>query len=679
MVIKSIYQNKPFPKNSHTIVNNFRFLMFDSVNNSFIGKAAYGFGSASYLYVLFRNYFVMDVNDIDASYNDKLVISKQLGGSNIRACFYLLKHPDIKVDDLIDFSYEKKIRNLYDFSNKQPGYNLAYAVGLAIDSKLIQKASHYTKTNKIYCIVSSADLNSNYGLSALKTAINQKLDNLVIIYDNNSFEERGANDDYLITDFSTIVKKMGYKYISVLNANNVDKVDVAFQYAVNANRPAFVDINTVVGHGSEIAGTSQVLRTQLDQEELNKLIKRFEYYGEEFKVLYETANDIYPTQQTRVNKLKDLINNQLDELKRRNIVLDDYLTNYKDWEFNSDKIDSNQSLAKLKAVIFKEQPNSVLLEVNDNDYELENELNQINSDRLILLGQWIELAKVIACAIAHNKVHLPVINTDINLISSIITDPNLQQCNNKFLYLVNTPKGLSFNYLNSICNSIAYQNNTLLLQPGTYEELKYSICEFNKQNKKDTFIVLPHVSDLVNIMVDGINLAGYELNTHNYATVNIIACGADLIKALSFREELLKNGIMPRIISVLSLEHFDNMDSVAKSVLLNNFPSYYMDRMEEVAWGNVLSKNPLELNSIDQMKEHTVHFKKSKRSQKTNNNKIKSLDSRTNTTEFDNDQDQYGHYLLSGKIDINKNNGADILKRNSDINNDQDKKNKDSN
>ncbi|QEX47496.1 thiamine pyrophosphate-dependent enzyme [Mycoplasmoides gallisepticum] len=631
MVIKLIYQNKPFPKNSNSIVNNFRFLMFDTVNNNFVGSAAYGFGAASYLYVLFRNYFVMDLDNLDANYNDKLVVSKQLGGSNIRACFYLLKHPDIKIEDLMSFSHEKQIRNLYDFSTYQPGYNLAYAVGLAIDAKLVNQKSHDTITNKIYCIVSAADLNSSYGLAALKTAANQELNNLIIIYDNNHFEERGENQDYLVTDFSSLVKDMGFKYINVFNGNNIEKLDAGFHYAVNSKKPVFIDINTIVGHGYDSAGTKEVIKSSLTQDQLDQLTKRFEYTGEEFMVLYETANDLYPNIKERVNKLKELIADQVDQLKQNNLVIPNYLSAFKDWALSEDQIDANQSLAKLKADLIRCQSNSVLLNVSDHDDEFEREVEAIDPSRIVLLGNWIELAIIIANAISDNKIHLPVINLDINLIDKTIQSLKLEEKKDQILYLVDNCKELSRKYVNKVIDLISREKDGIVLQPGTNEELKYSLCNFKAKNKDKTYIILPSSDDLISIQADKINFGGYELYGDSYATVNIVTAGSDLIKALDLRQQLLENKITARIVSVISLTDFDQINAVSKSVLLKNLPSYFISRADKVAWGYVLSQNQPEVDH--KSTENTTYIKKPRRAQKSNNNKIKTLDNKTKVDE----------------------------------------------
>lgn len=631
MVIKLIYQNKPFPKNSNSIVNNFRFLMFDTVNNNFVGSTAYGFGAASYLYVLFRNYFVMDLDNLDANYNDKLVVSKQLGGSNIRACFYLLKHPDIKIEDLMSFSHEKQIRNLYDFSTYQPGYNLAYAVGLAIDAKLVNQKSHDTITKKIYCIVSAADLNSSYGLAALKTAANQELNNLIIIFDNNHFEERGENQDYLVTDFSSLVKDIGFKYINVFNGNNIEKIDAGFHYAVNSKKPVFIDINTIVGHGCDSAGTKEVIKSSLTQDQLDQLTKRFEYTGEEFMVLYETANDLYPNIKERVNKLKGLIADQVDQLKQNNLVVPNYLSAFKDWALSEDQIDANQSLIKLKADLIRYQPNSVLLNVSDHDDEFEREVEAIDPSRIVLLGNWIELAIIIAKAISDNKIHLPVINLDINLIDKTIQSLKLEEKQDQILYLVDNCKELSRKYVNKVIDLISQEKDGIVLQPGTNEELKYSLCNFKAKNKDKTYIILPSSDDLISAQADKINFGGYELYRDSYATVNIVTAGSDLIKALDLRQQLLENKIIARIVSVISLTDFDQINAVSKSVLLKNLSSYFISRADKVACGYVLSQNQLEVDH--KSTENTIYIKKPRRAQKSNNNKIKTLDNKTKVDE----------------------------------------------
>ena len=162
-------------------------------------------------------------------------------------------HPELHVDGV--------------FATTGPlGQGVANAVGLALAAK-IKKSDE-----RIYCLCSDGDLMEGVATEAIAFAGRYKLDNLILLWDDNGVSIDGT----ALTDINVPerMQASGWRTFKT-PGNNFDKLDRVLRDAVAIRAPVFVQCKTVIGNGSSLAGSPSAHGLALSDEELVNLIKNF--------------------------------------------------------------------------------------------------------------------------------------------------------------------------------------------------------------------------------------------------------------------------------------------------------------------------------------------------------------------------------------------------------------------
>lgn len=157
-------------------------------------------------------------------------------------------HPEIHIDGI-------------EVTTGHLGQGIANAVGLAMASKNL--AATYNQpgldviSSTTWCMVGDACLQEGVALEAIQLAGHWRLNNLVVIYDNNSSTCEGSLS---ISSSELINPKMeacGWDVIDVPNGSyDVAALVSALSQAKNStSRPTFINVHTVIGIGSAVQGT----------------------------------------------------------------------------------------------------------------------------------------------------------------------------------------------------------------------------------------------------------------------------------------------------------------------------------------------------------------------------------------------------------------------------------------
>lgn len=104
------------------------------------------------------------------------------------------------------------------------GQGLANAVGLAMATKNLaatyNKPGHELVNNMTWCMVGDACLQEGVGLEALSLAGHWKLNNLCVIFDNNSVTCDGTADVANTEDINTKMRATGFNVVDVYNGDS---------------------------------------------------------------------------------------------------------------------------------------------------------------------------------------------------------------------------------------------------------------------------------------------------------------------------------------------------------------------------------------------------------------------------------------------------------------------------
>ncbi|KAF9040280.1 transketolase [Hymenopellis radicata] len=176
------------------------------------------------------------------------------------------------------------------------GQGIANAVGLAIASKNL--AANYNKPgldiidNKIWCFTGDGCLQEGVGQEALSIAGHLRLDNLIVIYDDNQITVDGNIANCFTDDTSAKMAANGFHVIEVQDGTNDLPAIIAALDAAKAvtGKPVFVHIRTVIGFGSRRANTGAVHGAALGAEDVEYVKGVF---GMDAKAKWQIPEEVY--------------------------------------------------------------------------------------------------------------------------------------------------------------------------------------------------------------------------------------------------------------------------------------------------------------------------------------------------------------------------------------------------
>ena len=156
------------------------------------------------------------------------------------------------------------------------GQGIANAVGLAIASKNL--GARYNEpgleviNSTIYCMCGDGCLMEGVALESVSLAGHLQLDNLVLIYDNNAVTCDGPLDWINTEDANKKMEACGWHVIEVIDgSHDVQILTRALQEAkAIRGKPVFVNIHTIIGLGTQVAGTAKAHHGAFDDASVRR-------------------------------------------------------------------------------------------------------------------------------------------------------------------------------------------------------------------------------------------------------------------------------------------------------------------------------------------------------------------------------------------------------------------------
>lgn len=145
------------------------------------------------------------------------------------------------------------------------GQGVANSVGMAISEK------HSERDGRIYCLCSDGDLMEGVAQEAISFAGRYKLNNLVLLWDNNGVSIDGVAQ----TDVNVAMRMRAAGWdVRVANGHDPDELYDAID--APADGPVFVQCNTVLGLGTSVAGTRRAHGFEISDAEIALLIEKLD-------------------------------------------------------------------------------------------------------------------------------------------------------------------------------------------------------------------------------------------------------------------------------------------------------------------------------------------------------------------------------------------------------------------
>lgn len=310
------------------IINTIRFLSAEMVLKAKSGHQGAPIGQAPIGYVLYND--IMKYNPKNSHWinRDRFILSS----GHASALQYSLLHLygfDVSMDE---------IKNFRQLNSKTPGHpevgetdgvevttgplgqGVAMAVGFALAEKHlgakyntddIKIIDHYT-----YVLAGDGCLMEGVSNEASSLAATMGLDKLILIYDSNNITIEGSTEISFTEDVMKRYEALGWQTLEVEDGLNVESIRQAIKLAKeDKKRPSLIKVNTIIGYGSNKAGTSAVHGNPLSKEDIKEMKKNLSYeYEEEFYVAEDVKNQLDKVIKAH-EKYEDEWNIKLNEYK----------------------------------------------------------------------------------------------------------------------------------------------------------------------------------------------------------------------------------------------------------------------------------------------------------------------------------------------------------------------------
>ncbi len=201
---------------------------------------------------------------------DKFVLSAGHGSAMLYA---VLKLAGYDVGDLEQF---RKIGGLpghpergidgVDVTTGPLGQGVANAVGMALAAKIKKSDA------RIYCLCSDGDLMEGVAQEAIAFAGRYRLDNLVLLWDDNGV----SIDGVALTDVNVPARMAAAGWnVCGVRGDDFGQINRAIERSAKSESPTFIQCTTQIGRDSTLAGTNRAHGFSLNDTEMMRLVERY--------------------------------------------------------------------------------------------------------------------------------------------------------------------------------------------------------------------------------------------------------------------------------------------------------------------------------------------------------------------------------------------------------------------
>lgn len=302
------------------IIGEIKSLGLDMIEEAGSGHPGIVLGAAPILYTLYLNHLRFDASNPNFYNRDRFIMSAGHGSSLLYSILYFAGY-DLSLDDLKAFRRLNSKTPGHPEYMKTPGVEMttgplgqgfATAVGYAIAEKhtetLINKKEKVIDYN-IYCLCGDGDLMEGVSYEAASLAGSLKLDNLIVLYDSNKITMDGKIDNVFDEDITKRFESMNWTVLTT--GDEPQDIDDAIIKAKEADKPTIIQVATTIGKDSSLADSNKSHSGCFDKEEISKIKTTLGVRDIPFTISNEAVEEFRSYIKERN---KDLVTN-FDEIK----------------------------------------------------------------------------------------------------------------------------------------------------------------------------------------------------------------------------------------------------------------------------------------------------------------------------------------------------------------------------
>ena len=595
---------------SQQSVNAIKVLGVDAINKAKSGHPGVVMGAAPMAYSLFAKHLRVNPKKTDWINRDRFVLSAGHGSMLLYSLLHLSGFEDLSLEEVKNFrQWGSKTPGHPEFGHTKGvdattgplGQGISTAVGMALAERYL--AAKYNKEgyelfdHYTYVICGDGDIMEGVASEAASFAAVQKLNKLVVLYDSNDICLDGETRDAFSENVRNRYEAYGWNTILVEDGADVEAVNVAIEKAKQSDKPTLIEVKTIIGAGSpNKQGTNGVHGAPLGEEETALFRKEIGWNYEPFEI----PEEVYADFKVNVADRGETANNEWEKL------YNEYKEKFPELAAELEEVLSREDIKHLSKESFS------FKNVGEAQATRNSSQDAINSIAKVLptfFGGSADLSHSNMTFIKGEGLQDDAHRTERNIQFGVREFAMATVLNGMMLHGGVRVFGGTFfvfsDYLKAALRLSALQNlpvtyvfthdsiavgedgpthepiehlaslrtipNTYVFRPADATETQAAWYLAQNVNDKPTSIVLTrqNLPVLENSSFEKVAKGAYVVyeTSSDFDTI-LIATGSEVALAISVAQELEKEGMKVRVVSMPSIELFEEQTSEYKEALL---------------------------------------------------------------------------------------------------------------
>ena len=245
-------------KNYTNLANCIRFLSIEAVEKAKSGHPGMPMGMADIATVLFHEFLTHNPADPEWVLRDRFVLSNGHGSMLLYSLLYLTGYKKMTLQQIKNFRQLGSITAGHpeyepdagiEITTGPLGQGISNGVGMALALKKLATEHKLKRTPKVYVFCGDGCLMEGISQEAISLAGHLKLDNLILVYDNNKISIDGSTDLSFSDNTNLRFKSVNWNVLSGDGHDHKNIKDL-FRKSQNSNKPNLLNFKTIIGFGS---------------------------------------------------------------------------------------------------------------------------------------------------------------------------------------------------------------------------------------------------------------------------------------------------------------------------------------------------------------------------------------------------------------------------------------------